>query len=58
MTGESLVRSVSKVFAVNAMSQEGSIFKPLLEIFKTAGRRTSLMGRKVLGVEFSVQSLQ
>ena len=44
MTGESLGRSLSKVFSVNAMSQEGSIYKPLLASFKTSGRRSLLVG--------------
>ena len=51
VTGESLVRSLSKVIAVNARGQEGSISETLLEIFKTSGRRRSL-----LAVEFLVWS--
>ena len=43
MTGESLMRSFSKFLAVNNMSQESIISKPLLEIFKTVGRRRSLL---------------
>ena len=38
MTGESLVRSFSKVLAVNAMSQESSISELLLANFKTAAK--------------------
>ena len=48
MTGESLVRRLSKDFAVNAMSQEGSISKPILEIFKTFGRKRSLLAGEFL----------
>ena len=46
---EVLVRSLSKVIAVNARGQEGSISETLLEIFKTSGRRRSP------GVELPVQ---
>ena len=45
---EVLVRSLSKVIAVNARGQEGSISETLLEIFKTSGRRRSLLAGEFL----------